>query len=140
VAVRSEYRRKYDSHAAAYQDALAELEESPQAPEESPGPQAPRPQPAPVDHNGNGHNGHMMPPWQTEIEDARTRQYAASVSAPPSRNLDSMSYAAPRQDPSRVRLTAEQMQLCKENKIDPIVYARNLLIMEDMKKRGDLQT
>jgi hypothetical protein len=50
-----------------------------------------------------------------------------------------MSYAPPIQDAAKVRLTAEQLRLCKENDIDPIVYAKNLLLMEDMKKRGDLQ-
>jgi hypothetical protein len=106
VAVRSEYRRKYDNQAAITQDILDEIDHewerqlSAQS-RPQPSPQPRQPEPRVVSHNAHG-NGQqreaMSPPWESELDDHRATRYAASVSAPPSRDYSSISYAPPKQD------------------------------------------
>jgi hypothetical protein len=142
MGLRSEYRRKHDGQTHFTDDVQAEIDRERQrqlAPEPT---QEPLPEPRPTEiglmaHNGNGH---VVPPWADELESGRALHYSASVQAPPSRDDYTIAYAPPRQDPKRVRLSAEQLDICKRSGIVPITYARNMLQMEEMKRRGDLQT
>jgi hypothetical protein len=136
LPVRSEYRRRFDSTAAALQDAQAELEEKRRADIQRHA-QAANQQREQQEQEQRRANGE--PPWQQELDDHERVRYAASVSAPVSRSADSYSYAQPSIRPSDVRLSPEQAALARSLGIPYETYAANLIEMEARKKRGDLQ-
>jgi hypothetical protein len=145
MGVRSEYRRRFDSNAQATQAALAELDQEQhlaQEPAQEPAPEPRRPELGVVRHNASANGQHSPatppPPWHDELMDGRELHYSASVQAPPSREPNALSdYSAPR--PESVRLSVEQMALCKEIGCNPVDYAMHMLKMNEMIKRGDLQ-
>ena len=132
MSVRSEYRRRFDSNAAALQDAQAELEEKRKADIQRIANRAE--QQEQVQRRANGE-----PPWQGELDDMERQRYAASVSAPVSRSADSYSYSPPRVKPSDIRLSAEQADMARRCGVSYETYAMHLLEMEERKRRGDMQ-
>ena len=84
MGIRSEYRRRYDSNAAALQDAQAELEENRRADIQRIANQAEQQREQRQRVNGE-------PPWQAELDDYEAVRQAGMVSAPPSRTADSYS-------------------------------------------------
>jgi hypothetical protein len=136
MGVRSEYRRKWDRDAAQAQDAWQE-ELAPTQPAPQPLPQ-PRQPVMPHYTNGNGQHPATLP-WADELAENERQRYAAMVSAPVSRSVDSYSYSPPRIKPSDVRLTAEQAALARSLNVPYETYAMHLLEMEERKKRGDMQ-
>jgi hypothetical protein len=108
MGVRSEYRRRFDSTAAALQDAQAELEEKRRADIRRHA-QAANRQQEQQEREQRRANGE--PPWQGELEENEALRYAASVSAPVSRSADSYSYSPPRLKPSDIKLSVEQAAL-----------------------------
>jgi hypothetical protein len=125
VTVRSEYRRKWDRNAAQAQDVWEqELAPTQSAPQPLQQPRQPEP---------------VVVPWADEIAENERQRYAATVSAPPSRSVDSYSYSPPRMKPSDIKLSAEQADMARRCGIDYQTYAENLLAMEERKRRGDMQ-
>ena len=80
-----------------------------------------------------------LPPWQAELDDYEAVRQASMVSAPVSRSADSYSYTGPSVRPESVKLSAEPHDLCRKIGCDPVDYARQMLRMNEMIKRGDLQ-
>ena len=138
MGVRSEYRRKYDNLAAQTQDAWQE-ELAPTQPAQQPLPEPYQPEPRVAPHYANGNGQHpATAPWADKLEYTRALHKAANVQAPPSHNSD-MGYSIPQTDPNKIRLSKDQVELCRKLDIEPATYARHLLTMEAMKKSGDLQ-
>jgi hypothetical protein len=84
------------------------------------------------------HEPEPEPPPITHVEHDRepeSEHMSSFVSAPVSRDGQGHAHAIePEQSPHRVQLTAEERELCRDNKIDELEYAKGKLKLAKMKR------